>query len=165
MGTKSGSPWSSNEKSQWDSTKLKFEEERVQRERSSQSVHLTSVVIARQNSGTTWGDFAPRTMGPQSSMGFGKNKNQASECGENLVWISCWSQCNVGAYVKTSRRARIRCRFRSIDADAEKKFYAHAPRRWFDFLVSGLPQRILYFSLDILHWHPSMCRRSKKELR
>ena len=39
-------------KSQWESTKLKFEEERVQRERSSQSVHFTSVVIAHQNSGT-----------------------------------------------------------------------------------------------------------------
>ena len=88
-----------------------------------------------------------------------RRKNHASECGENWVFF-CWSQCNVGANIKTSRTARICCRFRSIDADAEKHLSSRATKMvtlcWVAFTT-----HLVFFSLDTSHWHPSTCRRQK----
>ena len=58
-------------------------------------------------------DLAPRKTRPRSSMGLGQKYEQAQECGE--------SQGNHRTYFRIFRIARIRSRFRSINAHAEQK--------------------------------------------
>ena len=70
----------------------------------------------------TWGDLDPRTMRSQSSVGFGEKYLQAQEFGHYYVLCSWWSQRYVDAcYFKETRRARLRSRFRSINAHDEQK--------------------------------------------
>ena len=60
-------------------------------------------------------------MRPQTSMGFGEKYLQAQECGQSYVSLSFWSKDNAGTHFEKSRRARIRGRFRSINAHGEQK--------------------------------------------
>ena len=66
-------------------------------------------------------------MRPQSSMGFGETLSQAQECGQSYVLFFYWRQGtqrnDIGAstYCKISRKARIRSRFRSLNAHDEQK--------------------------------------------
>ena len=60
-------------------------------------------------------------MRPRSGCDLAKNYLQAQECGQSCVLYFCWSQDNAGAHFKISRRARVRGRFRSINAHAEQK--------------------------------------------
>ena len=60
-------------------------------------------------------------MRPQSSMGFGEKYLEAQECGQSYVLLSYWSKGNDGTHFAKSRRARIRGRFRSINAPGEQK--------------------------------------------
>ena len=59
-------------------------------------------------------------MRPQSSVGFGETFLQAQECGQSYVWNSYWSKGNAGTHFEETRGARIRSRFRSINAHAER---------------------------------------------
>ena len=69
----------------------------------------------------TRGYLAPRNMRPQSSMGFGEKHSQAQEFWQNYVSHFWWSKGNVGTCrFNETRRARIRGRFRSIDAHDEQ---------------------------------------------
>ena len=59
-------------------------------------------------------------MRPQSSVGFGEKYLQAQECGQSYVLYSYWSKGNAGTHFEKTRGARIRSRFRSINAHDEQ---------------------------------------------
>ena len=81
-----------------------------------------SLVPAHKNWGkNTWGNLAPRTMRPWSSMELGEKYLQTQECENCYVLDFSESQGNARAHSKMSRRARIRSRCRSINAHAEQK--------------------------------------------
>ena len=60
-------------------------------------------------------------MRPQSSMGFGETYLEAQECEKNYVLLSYWRKGNAHTHFEKYRRARIRSRFRSINAHDEQK--------------------------------------------
>ena len=76
---------------------------------------------------STWGDLDPRTMCQQSRVRFGETYSQAQEFGQSYVLNSNWglgkrtNDSGAGTHhFDETRGARIRSRFRSIDAHDEQ---------------------------------------------
>ena len=98
-------------------TKLKFGKERVHREELSKSVRFMCVVFARQNSRN---DHMRRPCtkkdAPAKQRGI-----RRKEYGQSYVLFSYRSEGNAGACFAKTRGARIRSRFRSINAHDEPR--------------------------------------------
>ena len=95
-------------------TKSKFGKERVHREVLSQSVHLMSVVLARQNSRTK--NDAPR----KAAWSLAKNIYKLKNADKAAFYIPIEARV-MPITSKETRRTRIRSRFRSINAHDEQE--------------------------------------------
>ena len=104
-------------------TKIKkFGKDRVHREELSKSARLTSVVLARQNSGKDhMRKPCNKRDAPAKQHGIWRTYLQAQEFGENFALYSHWSKGNAGTYFNETRGARIRSPLRNINAHDDQK--------------------------------------------
>ena len=104
-------------------TKSKFGKERVHHEVLSKSVRLMSVVLVRQNSRKDhMRRLCTKKDAPANQRGIWRKKHfQSQEFGQRYVLYSWLSLGNAGAHFEETRRARNRCRTRSIVAHDEQK--------------------------------------------